>query len=89
MFWRADLLKPEDDIKFKFQDFKNKKDSSGCFFNFFTNLNKLVAYEQRDPFFIRNELVEHPDYSEWDRFAQTEYQRLAMEEENQENVRDW
>lgn len=45
-----------------------------------------MAYEQRDPFFIRNEIVEHPDYSEWDRFAQTEYQRLAMEEENQENV---
>lgn len=81
-----DLLKPQDDIKFVLQDFKNKKESSGCFFNFFTNLNKLVAYEQRDPFFARNEIVEHPDFTEWDRFAQNEYQRLAMEEENQENV---
>jgi hypothetical protein len=26
-------------------------------------------------------LTEFPDYSEWDRFAKTEYERLAMEEE--------
>lgn len=57
------------------------------FFNFLTNLNKLVAYENRDPFAIRSEIVEYPDYSEWDRFAQGEYARLAREEENQENVK--
>lgn len=26
-------------------------------------------------------MTEFPDYSEWDRFAKTEYERLAMEEE--------
>lgn len=48
-----------------------------------TNLNKLVSYESRDPFAIRHEITEHPEYSDWDRFAQNEYLRLAMEEENQ------
>ena len=63
-----------------------KKQQCYCFFNYFTNLNKLVSYEQRDPFAIRNELLEHPDFSDWDKFAQNEYQRLAAEEENPENV---
>ncbi|KAL4505892.1 hypothetical protein ABPG72_013653 [Tetrahymena utriculariae] len=82
----VDLLKPEDDIKFYFRHFKAKQNVCGIFFNFMTNLNKLVQYEQRDPFQLKHELNEHPDYTEWDRFAQNEYQRLAMEEENQENV---
>ncbi|KAL4480442.1 hypothetical protein ABPG74_020958 [Tetrahymena malaccensis] len=81
----VDLLKPEDDIKFYFRHFKAKQNVCGIFFNFMTNLNKLVQYEQRDPFQLKHELNEHPDYTEWDRFAQNEYQRLAMEEENQEN----
>ena len=50
-----------------------------------TNLNKLVSYEQRDPFVARHEITEHPDFTDWDRFAQNEYLRLAMEEENNEN----
>ena len=28
---------------------------------------------------------ELPEYSEWDRFAKSEYERLAMEEENPED----
>lgn len=31
---------------------------------------------------IKHDLNEHPDYSDWDRFASNEYLRLAMEEEN-------
>jgi hypothetical protein len=30
-------------------------------------------------------LTEFPDYSDWDRFAKTEYERLAMEEEQGED----
>ena len=80
------MLKPEDDIKFKLEHFKRNKQVCGIFFTFLTNLNKLVGYEQRDPFMIKHELDEHPDYNDWDRYAQSEYLRLAMEEENQENV---
>eukprot|EP00825_Cyclidium_porcatum_P034195 TRINITY_DN36035_c0_g1_i1.p2 TRINITY_DN36035_c0_g1~~TRINITY_DN36035_c0_g1_i1.p2 ORF type:complete len:170 (+),score=28.05 TRINITY_DN36035_c0_g1_i1:176-685(+) len=80
----VDLLHPEDDIKFYFYHFKQFPTQSGIFFNLLTNLNKLVAYEQRDPFIQKNEITEHPEFSDWDRFAQGEYIRLAMEEENQE-----
>ncbi|KRX04927.1 hypothetical protein PPERSA_06561 [Pseudocohnilembus persalinus] len=82
----VDLLKPEDDIKFYLSHFKEEQHQCGVFFNILTNLNKFVSYEQRDPFGIRNELLEHPDFSDWDRFAQQEYLRLAMEEENNENA---
>eukprot|EP00330_Aristerostoma_sp_ATCC50986_P008436 CAMPEP_0114581766 /NCGR_PEP_ID=MMETSP0125-20121206/5836_1 /TAXON_ID=485358 ORGANISM="Aristerostoma sp., Strain ATCC 50986" /NCGR_SAMPLE_ID=MMETSP0125 /ASSEMBLY_ACC=CAM_ASM_000245 /LENGTH=55 /DNA_ID=CAMNT_0001774225 /DNA_START=577 /DNA_END=744 /DNA_ORIENTATION=+ len=34
---------------------------------------------------IRNEQNENPDFTEWDKFAQHEYIRLALEEENAEN----
>ncbi|KAM3136831.1 hypothetical protein pb186bvf_011090 [Paramecium bursaria] len=80
----VDLLKPEKDILFKLHHFKTQMNVCGVFFNFLSNLNKLVAYENRDPFQMKNELTEHPDFSEWDRFANQEYLRLAMEEENQE-----
>jgi hypothetical protein len=35
---------------------------------------------------IKNEIAENPDFTEWDRFAQHEYIRLALEEEDAENV---
>lgn len=53
----------------------------GIFFNSLVNLNKFIAYETRDLFAIKHQLTEFPDYSEWDRFAKLEYERLAMEEE--------
>lgn len=86
---RVDLLHPDNDIMFRLSHFKEKLQVCGVFFNFLVNLNKLVAYEQRDPFQQKHELTEHPGYSDWDRFAAQEYLRLAMEEENQDNVSDW
>ncbi len=68
------------------ENLKAHRHVAGVFFNALTNLNKFVAYEQRDPFMIKNELTENPDFTEWDRFAQHEYVRLALEEENAENV---
>lgn len=50
---RVDLLKPEDEIKFSLEHFKAKQKQCGVFFNFLTNLNKLVQYETRDPFAAR------------------------------------
>ncbi|CAD8043570.1 unnamed protein product [Paramecium primaurelia] len=80
----VDLLHPDNDILFKLNHFKQNLTVCGVFFNFLTNLNKLVAYENRDPFQVRNDIVDHPDFNDWDRFAFQEYVRLAMEEENQE-----
>lgn len=84
--FRVDMFHPEKDIIFRIEHFKQHRPIAGIFFNCLTNLNKFVAYEQRDPFMIKNELTENPDYSEWDRFAHHEYIRLALEEENAENV---
>jgi len=50
--------------------FKSQLKKCGIFFDLLANLNKLVAYEQRDPFIIKNELDNTPGYSDWDRFAE-------------------
>ena len=81
----SDMLCPKVENQFTLQDFYSKKAISGTFFNALLNLNKFIAYEQRDPFNIKREISENPDFSDWDRFALTEYVRLAMEEENAES----
>jgi serine/threonine-protein phosphatase 2A regulatory subunit B'' len=81
----SDMLHPEVEFQFTLEHFLMKKSISGVFFNALLNLNKFIAYEQRDPFSIKKEINENPDFSEWDRFALMEYVRLAMEEENADN----
>lgn len=81
----SDMLCPQVQNMFTLQDFYNKKAISGVFFNAVLNLNKFISYEQRDPFSIKKEINENPEFSEWDRFAYSEYIRLAMEEENAES----
>ena len=81
----SDMLCPKMENQFTLQDFKAKRQISGVFFNALLNLNKFIAYEQRDPFSTKREISENPDFSDWDRFALTEYVRLAMEEENAES----
>jgi serine/threonine-protein phosphatase 2A regulatory subunit B'' len=49
----VDLLKPKNGIMFTLEDFLNQKYECGVFLNIMTNLNKLVAYEQRDAYAIR------------------------------------
>jgi serine/threonine-protein phosphatase 2A regulatory subunit B'' len=89
----SDMLCPKVENLFTLQDFFNKKAISGVFFNAILNLNKFIAYEQRDPFSVKKEMTENPDFSDWDRFALSEYVRLAMEEENAESTEaldeDW
>ena len=80
-----DLVKPSYEGHFHFEEIKAVASSVGIFFNCLVNLNKFIAYETRDLFQIKNMVTEFPDYSEWDRFAKTEYERLAMEEEQGED----
>jgi len=68
----SDLLNPEKEANFVLKQFKSKRYLSGTFFNALVNLNKFVAFEQRDPFAYRNELTENIGFSEWDRFAKSE-----------------
>ena len=80
----TDMVMPKVLNQFCVTDLKDKKAASSIFFNSLLNLNKFIAYEQRDPFNLKHEQSENPDFSDWDRFAFSEYIRLAMEEENQE-----
>lgn len=56
---------------------------SGALFDVLFSLPKLLAFEGRDPFQMRQERVE-PHLTAWDRYARAEYARLAMEEECRE-----
>jgi len=77
-----DMIKPKIEAVFTPADFKKSfvRHSTPQFFNALCNLNKFIAHEQRDPFTIRQERA-NAHLSDWDRFAQVEYLRLAAEEE--------
>ncbi|GKV19069.1 hypothetical protein SLEP1_g29368 [Rubroshorea leprosula] len=74
-----DMICPEDEGFITLRDLKGCK-LSGHVFNILFNLNKFIAFENRDPFLIRQER-ENPTLTEWDRFAHREYIRLSMEED--------
>ena len=80
-----DMISPENEVNFTYEEIMKKREMVGIFFNCLCNLNKFIAYETRDMFSIKHQLTENPDFSEWDRFAKQEYERLAMEEENPED----
>jgi serine/threonine-protein phosphatase 2A regulatory subunit B'' len=64
------------------QDFLNPQalPQCGLFFNLLFNLSKFAAAENRDPFTARQ--MAEDGLTDWDRFALTEYSRLAgLEEE--------
>ena len=52
---------------------------SGSFFNLLFNLTKFLMHESRDPFSMRMQVEQN--LTDWDRYALTEYTRLASAEE--------
>ncbi len=83
---RNDAFVPAKEGNFTVADLKRKREFVSIFFNSLVNLNKFIDFEQRDVFAVKNEIAENPSFSDWDRFAQNEYLRLAYEEENHEDV---
>ena len=83
----SDLIQPVNEGEFTIYDFlqNDKIRISGIFFNVLFNLSKFIAFEQRDPFLMRQQMAE-PHLSDWDRYARVEYARLAMEEEGDETL---
>ena len=81
--FRTDLLQPKEDGKFRLSDFlhKSRIRLTGVFFSVLFNLQKFTLFEQRDPVVVKQELNEQ-GITQWDRFAQFEYMKLAEEEEN-------
>ena len=76
---------PPGECVFRVEDFKRGGKShmalTSVVFNMLFNLNKFIAYEQRDPFMMRQQRMESGDMTPWANFACLEYARLAMEEE--------
>lgn len=83
----VDMVKPRDPKRITTKDLKKSKMAS-IFFNVLFNLNKFVAYEQRDPFQVKQERS-GPEKTDWERFARIEYDRMAMEDESNEDMGDY
>lgn len=71
-------------MQFKLEDFLKRPKDVGVFINYFTDLNKTQAYDQRDPYEERAYRNEHPNWSEWDKFVKPEYRRVENLDENPE-----
>lgn len=82
-----DMLQPGQEGCFTLRDLKRHRTLAGTLFNVLFNLSKFVAFEMADPF-VKKQEREEPQLSDWDRFARTEYIRLAMEEEGEETSMD-
>jgi len=57
----SDMIKPQKSMVFTRADFRKGKDLASVFFNSLVNLNKFIAFEQRDPFQYKNEVSETPN----------------------------
>jgi len=75
-----DMISPKLEGQFKLADFKKRRKFAGTFFSLFSSLNKFLAFEHRDPFLAKQEQMDNPSYTDWDRWCADEYLRLAMEE---------
>jgi len=75
-----DMISPKSEGVFRLNDFKKRRKFAGTFFSLFSSLNKFLAFEHRDPFLAKQEQLDNPTFSDWDRWCADEYLRLAMEE---------
>mmetsp|Transcript_138708 Transcript_138708/g.386803 ORF Transcript_138708/g.386803 Transcript_138708/m.386803 type:complete len:583 (+) Transcript_138708:43-1791(+) len=75
-----DMISPKTEGVFRLSDFKRRRKFAGTFFSLFSSLNKFLAFEHRDPFLAKQEQLDNPNFSDWDRWCADEYLRLAMEE---------
>lgn len=77
-----DLLKPAAEGRLLLSDFlhKDRCKLTGVLFSAVFNLTKFQQFEARDPYLVKQELNKSGT-TQWDRYAQQEYQRLASEEE--------
>jgi len=78
-----DMIHPRDPKAIRLVDLKACK-LSGNLFNALFNLNKFIAFEQRDPFVTHAE-KQLPEKTDWDRFAKVEYERMSLEAGEQED----
>lgn len=82
-----DAFLKDENIVYSLDELLASPENASLFFNFLSNLEKLLAYERKDAFASHAEKRDYPDYTEWDIFAMYEYKRLSAEEDDNENVR--
>lgn len=75
-----DMIFPKAEGQFRLSDFKKRRKFAGTFFSLFSSLNKFLTFEHRDPFLAKQEQLDNPSFTDWDRWCADEYLRLAMEE---------
>lgn len=80
-----DMIKPETN-EFTIYHFLRAPHYASVFFNSLLNLTKLIAYEERDPFQSKSDQDRFPDFNDWDKFALNEYQRLAVDESDEDDA---
>jgi len=74
-----DMIFPKYEGQFRLADFKRRRKFAGTFFSLFSSLNKFLTFEDRDPFLAKQEQLDNPNDSEWDRWCAEEYLQLAMQ----------
>jgi len=79
----TDMVEPSNEGWVTLKDLKQCQMAPN-FFNTLFNLNKFLAFEQRDPFLNKQE--QGDELTEWDRFARAEYMRLTADEEEGEDL---
>eukprot|EP01061_Rhynchopus_euleeides_P018103 TRINITY_DN29944_c0_g1_i1.p1 TRINITY_DN29944_c0_g1~~TRINITY_DN29944_c0_g1_i1.p1 ORF type:complete len:711 (+),score=231.94 TRINITY_DN29944_c0_g1_i1:296-2428(+) len=79
-----DMISPAHKDGLRLSDIRHCR-LSGNFFNALFNLTKFIAFEQRDPFMAHAE-KQWPEKTDWDRFAKVEYDRMAHEAGEQDDV---
>ena len=84
-----DMLHPDVEGRYVLKEMikPDKIKYAAVFVNTLFNLNKFVAFEQRDPFMLK-QMQDEPNVTAWDRFARAEYARLAMEEDARQDEED-
>ncbi|KAK2964308.1 putative Serine/threonine protein phosphatase 2A regulatory subunit B''beta [Blattamonas nauphoetae] len=78
----VDMIKPHSfneagNVEITLADMKRSSLASNVF-NILTNLSKYITFETKDPFGVKDQSSQ---MSDWERFAQAEYDRLSLEDE--------
>ena len=66
---RVDIFKPKNGIQFTLDDFLAHKTEAAQFITHLTDLNKLVAFDNRDAYRERDMKQENPTWTDWDRYV--------------------
>ncbi|CAD7957141.1 unnamed protein product [Amoebophrya sp. A120] len=66
------------DYVYSLGDFLRQRKAASTFFSIFISLQKFIHWEHRDPFQMHQTTGD--GLSEWDRWCQAEYQRLAVDD---------